>query len=79
MGQTGLPVVLSAPTNEAFNKLPKGAVETLLAPQNNERLEEVFNFHVLPSSQPEFGLEQFTLLRTATGQFEPDPENQASG
>ena len=60
---------LFAPTNEAFNKLPKGAVETLLAPQNNERLEEVFNFHVLPSSQPEFGLEQFTLLRTATGQF----------
>ena len=46
---------LFAPTNEAFNKLPKGAVETLLAPQNNERLEEVFNFHVLPSSLPEFG------------------------
>jgi transforming growth factor-beta-induced protein len=60
---------LFAPTNEAFKKLPKGAVETLLAPQNNERLEEVFNFHVLPTSQPEFGLEQFTLLRTATGQF----------
>ncbi len=60
---------LFAPTNEAFKKLPKGAVETLLAPQNNERLEEVFNFHVLAGSQPEFGLEQFTLLRTATGQF----------
>jgi len=60
---------LFAPTNDAFSKLPKGAVETLLAPQNNERLEEVFNFHVLSDSQPEFGLENFSMLRTATGQF----------
>ena len=66
---TGARYTLFAPTNEAFKKLPKGAVETLLAPQNNERLEEVFNFHVLASSEPEFGLEQFTLLRTASGQF----------
>ncbi len=67
--ETGSRFTLFAPTNEAFKKLPKGALETLLVPQNNERLEEVFNFHVLSSSQPEFGLEQFTLLRTATGQF----------
>ena len=44
---TGSRFTLFAPTNEAFKKLPKGAVETLLAPQNNERLAEVFNFHVL--------------------------------
>ena len=67
--ETGPRFTLFAPTNEAFKKLPKGAVETLLAPQNNERLEEVFNFHVLGTVEPEFGLEQFTLLRTASGQF----------
>ena len=35
-----------APIDAAFKKLPKGAVETLLDPRNDDRLEEVFRFHV---------------------------------
>jgi transforming growth factor-beta-induced protein len=58
-----------APVNKAFEKLPKGAAETLLDPRNDDRLEEVLRFHVLSGMQPPVGLEQFSLLRTATGQF----------
>ena len=35
-----------APTDDAFGKLPKGTVERLLDPRNDDRLEEVFGFHV---------------------------------
>ena len=35
-----------APTDAAFKKLPKGTVDTLLDPRNDDRLEEVFGFHV---------------------------------
>ena len=58
-----------APINDAFDKLPDGAVETLLDPRNDDRLEEVFNFHVVNSFEPPFALEKYSLLRTNTGQF----------
>ena len=58
-----------APTDKAFQKLPKGAAETLLLPRNDDRLEEVFNFHVLTRDEPAFALENYVLLRMATGQF----------
>lgn len=60
-----------APVNDAFDKLPDGAVETLLDPRNDDRLEEVFNFHVVASFEPPFALEKYSLLRTTTGQFVP--------
>ena len=41
-----------APTDKAFSKLPEGAVRTLLDPKNDDRLEEVFGFHVVNSSIP---------------------------
>lgn len=58
-----------APVNGAFDKLPEGAVETLLDPRNDDRLEEVFNFHVVKSFEPPIALEKYSLLRTNTGQF----------
>ena len=58
-----------APVNDAFAKLPEGAAETLLDPRNDDRLEEVFNFHVVGSFEPPFALEKYALLRTRTGQF----------
>ena len=35
-----------APTDAAFKSLPEGTVQTLLDPRNDDRLEEVFGFHV---------------------------------
>ena len=40
-----------APTDTAFKKLPKGTVQTLLDPRNDDRLEEVFGFHVKEISE----------------------------
>jgi uncharacterized surface protein with fasciclin (FAS1) repeats len=43
------PVTLFAPTNEAFDKLPKGTVEGLLKPENKEDLQKLLQYHVAPS------------------------------
>ncbi|HEY5406088.1 MAG TPA: fasciclin domain-containing protein [Ginsengibacter sp.] len=42
------PFTVFAPTNEAFDKLPKGTVETLLKPENKAKLTAVLTYHVVP-------------------------------
>jgi len=42
------PFTVLAPTNEAFDKLPKGAVDNLLKPENKETLKKILTYHVLP-------------------------------
>lgn len=37
-----------APTNDAFAKLPKGTVESLLKPENKDRLVQILSYHVHP-------------------------------
>lgn len=41
------PFTVFAPTNEAFAKLPEGTVETLLKPENKEKLAAVLTYHVV--------------------------------
>ncbi|MGC1515730.1 MAG: fasciclin domain-containing protein, partial [Maribacter sp.] len=41
------PFTVFAPTNKAFEKLPKGTVETLLKPENKEKLTAVLTYHVV--------------------------------
>jgi len=41
------PFTVFAPTNAAFDKLPKGTVETLLKPENKEMLQGVLTYHVV--------------------------------
>lgn len=41
------PFTVFAPTNEAFNKLPAGMVDTLLKPENKEMLTKVLTYHVV--------------------------------
>lgn len=40
------PFTVFAPTNAAFDKLPKGTVETLLKPENKEMLQTILKYHV---------------------------------
>lgn len=42
------PFTIFAPTNEAFNKLPKGTVESLMKPESKEKLEGVLSYHIIP-------------------------------
>lgn len=41
------PFTVFAPTNEAFDKLPKGTVETLLKPENKSMLQGILTYHVI--------------------------------
>ena len=41
------PFTVFAPTNSAFDKLPKGTVETLLKPANKAMLTKVLTYHVV--------------------------------
>jgi len=41
------PFTVFAPTNEAFDKLPAGTVDTLLKPENKATLTKVLTYHVV--------------------------------
>ncbi len=41
------PFTVFAPTNAAFDKLPKGTVETLLKPENLKTLQTILTYHVV--------------------------------
>lgn len=42
------PFTVFAPTNDAFENLPAGTVETLLKPESKATLTKVLTYHVLP-------------------------------
>jgi len=41
------PFTVFAPTNEAFEALPDGTVETLLKPENKDKLASILTYHVV--------------------------------
>ena len=41
------PFTVFAPTNEAFDKLPAGTVDTLLKPENKALLTKILTYHVV--------------------------------
>lgn len=41
------PFTIFAPTNAAFEALPEGTVETLLKPENKEKLQAILKYHVV--------------------------------
>jgi uncharacterized surface protein with fasciclin (FAS1) repeats len=42
------PFTVFAPSDDAFAKLPDGTVETLLKPENKDKLTAILTLHVLP-------------------------------
>lgn len=40
------PFTVFAPTNAAFEKLPKGTVESLMKPENKDKLIDILQYHV---------------------------------
>lgn len=42
------PFTVFAPTDEAFAKLPKGTLESLLKPENKDQLIAILTYHVVP-------------------------------
>lgn len=41
------PFTVFAPTNAAFDKLPPGTVDTLVKPENKEKLTKILTYHVV--------------------------------
>lgn len=44
------PFTVFAPTNAAFDKLPKGTVEDLMKPANKAKLQDILQYHVFVGS-----------------------------
>ena len=44
------PFTVFAPTNEAFAALPAGTVDTLLKPENKDKLVKILTCHVVPAA-----------------------------
>ena len=42
------PFTVFAPTDEAFAKLPNGALDNLLKPENKKQLVAILTYHVVP-------------------------------
>lgn len=45
------PFTLFAPTDEAFQRLPAGTMESLMAPANRSLLGQLVNYHVVPGAK----------------------------
>ena len=62
------PFTVFAPTNTAFEKLPAGTVETLLKPENKEKLTGVLTYHVVPGAYRASDITEGLTLKTVNGQ-----------
>lgn len=62
------PFTVFAPTNAAFDKLPKGTVEGLLAPEKKDDLAKVLTFHVVSGAVKAADLKDGQKVKTVQGQ-----------
>lgn len=62
------PLTVFAPTNEAFNKLPKGTVDDLLKPENKGVLANIIKYHATPGNLSADFLKKFKKLGQANNQ-----------
>jgi len=63
------PFTVFAPTDEAFAKLPAGTVETLLKPENKEKLKEILLLHVVPGTVYAADVVKLSEAKTAGGKI----------
>jgi uncharacterized surface protein with fasciclin (FAS1) repeats len=61
------PFTVFAPTDEAFAKLPKGTVESLLKPENKEKLVSILTYHVVSGKVPAKKVVNLTSAKTLQG------------
>lgn len=62
------PLMVFAPTNEAFAALPEGTVENLLKPENKGALANILKYHVTPGNYNKDFLKKFKKLGQANNQ-----------
>ncbi|HUF17185.1 MAG TPA: fasciclin domain-containing protein [Thermoanaerobaculia bacterium] len=62
------PFTVFAPTDAAFAKLPAGTVESLLKPENIDKLRAVLTYHVVAGSVSSGQVVKLTSAKTVNGQ-----------
>jgi uncharacterized surface protein with fasciclin (FAS1) repeats len=62
------PFTVFAPTDDAFNKLPAGTVETLLKPENKEKLKSILLYHVVAGDVTAAKVMKMSSAKTLNGQ-----------
>lgn len=65
------PLMVFAPTNDAFDALPEGTVEDLLKPENKDALANILKYHVTPGKYTKEFLKNFKKLGQANDQSVP--------
>ena len=61
------PFTIFAPTNEAFDSLPEGALEDLLKPENKEKLVAILTYHMVPGKVMAEDVVKLTSAKTVQG------------
>lgn len=61
------PFTVFAPTDEAFKKLPAGTVESLLKPENKDKLVEILKYHVVAGKVMAADVVKLTSADTLAG------------
>jgi uncharacterized surface protein with fasciclin (FAS1) repeats len=62
------PFTVFAPTDGAFSKLPAGILESLLKPENKQKLESILLYHVIAGEVTSAQVVKLTSAKTLEGQ-----------
>ena len=62
------PYTVFAPTDAAFAKLPAGTVESLLLPENKDKLVAILTYHVVPGKVEAAQVVNMSAAPTANGE-----------
>jgi len=61
------PFTVFAPTDAAFAALPDGTVDTLLLPENKDKLTQILTYHVVPGKVMSSDLSDGMMAKTVEG------------
>jgi len=62
------PFTVFAPTDDAFSKLPTGTVESLLKPENKDKLRAILLYHVVSGDVTAAQVVKLSSAKTVNGQ-----------
>ncbi|SRR5579859_1190833 len=62
------PFTVFAPTDDAFKKLPAGTLESLLKPENKEKLRAILTYHVVAGKVTAAQVTKLSSAKTLNGQ-----------
>ncbi len=62
------PFTVFAPTDDAFKKLPPGTMESLLKPENKDKLRAILTYHVLAGKVTAAQAMKLSSAKTVNGQ-----------